>query len=1048
MLRPYLNKILETARRGDAREESYYPALEGLLVEFANSTNRKDAHVTVLPKKTDAGNPDFRVWDGKRKIVGYIEAKIPEKNLDDTEKTEQISRYISTFPNFILTNFIEFRLYKSGSCVSKVRVSDPEVVRNLSGTLPVEGESEFEDFMGKFFSFSLPSITTTEALAIQLAKRTRFLRDEVIAQEIEEEEKSGVRKILGFYDAFQKYLIRGLTKEQFADLYSQTITYGLFASRMRGGEEFNRKIAVYDIPHTIGILREMFEFISLGDLPHQMEWIVDEISDVLANVDVKGIFSEYFRTKRGGDPVFPFYEAFLAEYDPKQKEQRGVYYTPEPVVSYIVRSLHLILKEEFRLADGLADKNVTILDPAGGTLTFLAEAVREAMKEFTTKYGDGGKENFIKEHILLDFYAFELLIAPYAIGHLKMSFLLEEMGYKLQERERLKFYLTNALEMEDIEQTSLPGMASLSEESHLAGMVKKNTPILIILGNPPYSGHSENIGDWISAEIKEYYRVDGKPLGEKNTKWLQDDYVKFIRFAQWKIDQTGKGVLGFITNHAYLDSPTFRGMRQSLLKSFNEIYLLNLHGNSSRKERCPNGSKDENVFEIQQGVAIALYVKRSEQTHTASIRYADLWGLRQYKYDWLIENDVKTTVWKKLQPHSKEYLFVPRDETLLKRYEEYVQITDIFQLGSIGVQTHRDNLTVDFERGSLEQRIQVFRDGKLSDEVVCESLQLKDTNNWKVKEKRSKVREDRNWEPRIVEYCFRPFDTRWVFYHEDVVDRDRWKVMRHMMLPSNIGLNCMREYAYEVNSYNYVLVSDKITDSRIFISNKGAAYFFPLYVLTNPSKERILLTKAVADKKPNINPMIIKVLEKTYGRKVSPEEILYYVYALLFSEVYRSRYAEFVKTNFPRVPFTKNEELFSEMSRLGKELSDLHLLKLEQLNNPTAKFQGEGDNRIVKPCYEGVSLRVYINKSQYFEKIRPEVWNYQIGGYQVMFQWLKDRKDRALSLEDIKQYCKVATSISKTIELQCAIDEIYEETEQDVIKFEEDYVVSDLQDYS
>ena len=460
------------ARQGDAREESYYPTLKDLLNEYAESTYKKNIHITILPKKTEAGNPDFRVWDGKVKIVGYIEAKTPDANLDDIEKTEQIKRYKTTFKNFILTNFFEFRLYRDGLLIDKVRIADPMVIYTLKGVPSVKNEETFKNLSEKFFSFSFPSITSAQPLAVELAKRTRFLRDEVIAEELREEEKNGIGKIIGFYEAFQKYLIRGLTKEQFADLYSQTITYGLFASRMRCEGKFNRKHAVDDIPRSIGILREMFDYVSLGDLPPQLEWIVDEISNVLANVDVKKIFSEFFRNKKGEDPVFHFYETFLAEYDPKERERRGVYYTPKPVVSYIVRSLHLILKEKFGLEDGLASENVTILDPAAGTLTFIAEAIKQAVNEFTSKYGEGGKEGFIKEHILKNFYAFELMIAPYAIGHLKISFLLDELGYRLQD-DAMKFYLTNTLELEDIEQTSLPGMASLAEESRKAGEVKK-----------------------------------------------------------------------------------------------------------------------------------------------------------------------------------------------------------------------------------------------------------------------------------------------------------------------------------------------------------------------------------------------------------------------------------------------------------------------------------------------------------------------------------------------------------------------------------------------
>jgi predicted helicase len=373
--------------------------------------------------------------------------------------------------------------------------------------------------------------------------------------------------------------------------------------------KFNRRLAFDNIPRTIGILRDIFRFVSAADIPQQMEWPIDDIAEILAIADVNKILHTYYHEGLGKDPIIHFYETFLTAYDPKTRERRGVYYTPEPVVSYIVRSLDIILKEYFGKVDGFADGSVRVLDPAAGTMTFMAEAIKLAMDEFIGKYGEGAKESFVNDHILKNFYAFELMMAPYAVGHLKMAFLLEELGCMLKTDERFKLYLTNTLEMEELKQTDIPGMASLSEESHLAGEVKKERPILVILGNPPYSGHSANTGDWISMVIRDYYQVDGKPLGEKNPKWLQDDYVKFIRFAQWKIDQAGEGVLGFITNHSYLDNPTFRGMRQSLMQSFDEIYILDLHGNSLKKETCPDGAKDENVFDIKQGVAVVIMIK-------------------------------------------------------------------------------------------------------------------------------------------------------------------------------------------------------------------------------------------------------------------------------------------------------------------------------------------------------------------------------------------------------------------------------------------------------
>lgn len=497
MLRPYLKEIFKVTQQGDATEQSYYSTLEELLNKYKDSVGKRHIHITTIPKKTEAGNPDFRVWDGKQHVVGYIEAKDPTiSNLDHIENSEQLNRYRNTFPNLILTNFIEFRLYRNGILKNKVFASKPFDEHRLKTAPSVEKEPDFIKLLEEFFIFSLPKVYDAKNLAVELAKRTRFLKDEVITQELKEEEGQGKGFISGFYEAFRKYLINDLSREDFADLYSQTITYGLFAARTRSENGFNRKLAYDSIPHTIGILRDVFKFISLGDLPQQMEWVIDDISEVLAVTDVRNILHQYFHEGKGKDPIVHFYETFLSEYDPKKRKVRGVYYTPEAVVSYIVRSLHSILKEHFGRKDGFASESITVLDPAAGTLTFLSEATKLAVEEFVSKYGGGGKENFIKEHVLKkNFYAFELMMAPYAVGHLKMSFLLEELGYKLQEDDRFNLYLTNTLEMEELAQTELPGMASLSEESHKAGKVKKEIPILVILGNPPYSGISANLSE-------------------------------------------------------------------------------------------------------------------------------------------------------------------------------------------------------------------------------------------------------------------------------------------------------------------------------------------------------------------------------------------------------------------------------------------------------------------------------------------------------------------------------------------------------------------------
>jgi hypothetical protein len=437
MLRGYLQRIFDVARQGDDREESYYSSLEGLLKDYAGSVGKKSAHIAVFPKKTEAGNPDFRIWDGRQHIIGYIEAKKPtEEHLDHIQNSDQLKRYRHTFPNLILTNFFEFRLYRNGDLIGTAQIGRPFIVHKLKTIPPVEKEREFLNLLEQFFAFSLPRTYTAKSLAVELAKRTRFLKDQVIAEELKEESEKGSGFILGFYEAFQRYLMGALTKDDFADLYAQTITYGLFAARTRAENGFNRKLAFHNIPPTIGILRDVFQFISLGDLPQQMEWIVDDIADVLAVADVKNIL----RQRAGRDPIVHFYEPFLAEYDPAERERRGVYYTPEAVVSYIVRSLHRILNEVFGRSDGFASTSVRVLDPAAGTCTFPAEAARIAVTESTNKYGAGARKVLIRDHILKNFYAFELMMAPYAVGHLKIGFLLEELGHRLGKEERFQLF--------------------------------------------------------------------------------------------------------------------------------------------------------------------------------------------------------------------------------------------------------------------------------------------------------------------------------------------------------------------------------------------------------------------------------------------------------------------------------------------------------------------------------------------------------------------------------------------------------------------------------
>lgn len=1024
MLKSYLRKIYEIIQRGDAREETYYSTLEKLLQEYSELINKKDIKITTLPKQTEAGNPDFRIWDGKQHIVGYIEAKKPETNLDDIEISEQLKRYKSTFPNLILTNFIEFWLYRNGKLINKISLCRPFIIYQLDTIPPLENKEQFLKLLGLFFSFSLPKIYNAQTLAVELAKRTRFLKNEVIEEELREEENNKQGFILGFYEAFQEYLIKGLSQKDFADLYSQTITYGLFAARTRSTGEFNRKLAYDNIPQTIGILRDVFEYISIGNLPIQMEWTIDDISEVLAVTDVNKILHQYFHEGKGKDPVFHFYETFLTEYDPQTRERRGVYYTSEPVVSYIVRSLNSILKENFNKTDGFADKSVTVLDPAAGTLTFLAEAAKLAVKEFISKYGEGARESFIKEQILQNFYAFELMMAPYAIGHLKMSFLLEELGHKLKEEERFKFYLTNTLEMEELAQTNLPGMASLSKEAHLAGKVKKEQPILVILGNPPYSVSSANKSKFIEKEMA-IYKEDVRD--ERNIQPLSDDYIKFIRFAHWKIDKSGKGIIGMITNNSYLSGLIHRGMRKKLLKSFNKIYILNLHGNARIGEKCPDGSKDENVFDIMQGVSIALFIKNKERETLGKVFYQDVYGTRENKYDFLSHNDIKTIEWKELKLSEPHYFFVKKDFKSEEKYKKFLSVEEVFIEYNAGVATGKDNVLVDFDKQNLARKLSTRDKGMffllMKTYGIEENLIIK----WYEELKEQDVKRQ------IKTYNYRPFDKRSTIYNKKVLQRARRSIMDHM-LRNNIGIIFTKQLAKV--PFKHCFISVDIGDRcLISLRTKELGYFFPLYLYPKINKIGLFSNlKELEKRKSNISCKLFKILSDAYKNQLSSEEIFYYIYAVLYSNLYREKYAEFLKINFPRIPFTKDYDLFREMSEFGKRLVDLHLLESAELDPPLCKFQGKGNNRVDKIKYDEKEKRIYFNEKQYFERIPQDIWKYEIGSYQVCKKWLKDRKDRALSLEDIKHYCRMVTALQKTIEIQKEIDNLYDEIEKDIIE--------------
>lgn len=1070
----YFKTIEKAVQLGNATEHTHRPALKSFIESI-------DAGITATnePKRVKCGAPDYVITRGAIPL-GYIEAKDVGEPLDKVEKSEQMRRYLESLGNLILTDYLEFRWYVGGKHRLTARLASASTKKKLK--IEKDGDKQVTELLVAFLQAQVPTVANAKELAVRMASLARLIRD-TISRALTDEDKGG--ELHQQMEGFRKVLLHDLTEAQFADMYAQTICYGLFAARcnMTGGETFTREQAAFKLPKTNPFLRKMFGHIAGPDLDDRIVWAVDDLAELLNRADIAAILQDFGKRTRREDPVVHFYETFLAAYDPRMREARGVYYTPEPVVSYIVRSVDHILKNDFGLADGLADASkikvkapdgksmvdihkVLILDPATGTGTFPYEVINRIFDQF--KNNQGMWSGYVTDHLLPRLFGFELLMAPYAVAHMKLGLQLGELGYDFKTDERLRLYLTNTLE-EAHEDSKLPLFAQwLAEEANAASQVKQQTPVMVVLGNPPYSGHSANTGQWISGLLRgydsltkqptaNYFEVNGEPLGERQPKWLNDDYVKFIRFAQWRIEQTGYGVLAFITNHGYLDNPTFRGMRQSLMQTFDEIYVLDLHGNSKKKERAPDGSKDENVFDIQQGVAIGLFIKReSKQKQPATVHHAHLFGVRDVyeerngesalvggKYHWLWQNNVSTTEWQEIKPQSPFYLFVPQDADLRSEYEQDWKLTEVIPLNNVGFVSARDSFVIDIDQSALRTRIEDFRAKAVdvSDDEIKMKYELKDTSSWNLSRAREAVRTDKDWANCFTTCLYRPFDLRHIFYSLEVLERPVYQVQRHMLSGDNLALSTTR--SIEIGrGWEHVFCSKHIIQHHT-VSIKEVNYLFPLYVYPDLRKQGLFISEEPAiNRLPNLSRSFVGFfaeklkmdfvedgkgnLQQTFG----PEDVFDYMYAIFHSPTYRSRYAEFLKIDFPRLPLTSNAGLFRALCGIGSELVALHLM--EKHAHPFTSYPVAGDNtvenvRYTEPGQGADKGRVWINKTQYFEDVPPEVWNFHVGGYQVCQKWLKDRKGRQLTYDDLTHYRHIVSALAETMRLMAEIDEAIEQ---------------------
>jgi predicted helicase len=1067
-IREYLRNVERTLAPGNATEHSYRPALQALVQSFETGIS-----ATNEPKRVACGAPDFIV--ARQTVpIGYIECKDIGVSLDDAEASDQLARYRENFENLILTDYLEFRYYVAGQPEMHVVLAR----RDARGKpkMMQGADAQLISLLGAFLSAQTRTIATPKDLAARLANIAKLIRD-TITKAFEVEPDTGT--LHGELESFRATILKDITPQQFADMYAQTVCYGMFSARVnvpdREAAKFTREHAAYDLPATNPFLREAFDYIAGTRLDPSIVWAVDLLAELLRRCDIGAILQNFGKATRKEDPVVHFYETFLAAYDPALRESRGVYYTPEPVVGFIVRSVDSILKRDFGCPAGLADNTtisveaaapraaggkvrqqvhrVQILDPAAGTGTFLFETIRQIYDALKANRGTwGGAQGYVAQHLLPRLFGFELMMAPYAVAHLKLGWLLKETGYDFPTDERLRVYLTNTLEQaEVVAEPFLPFANQIAREANAASKVKTESPIMVVLGNPPYSGHSANQNQWSKDLIKKklpgpegapgYFACDGKPLGERNPKWLNDDYVKFIRFGQYRIERTGYGILAFITNHAYLDNPTFRGMRRSLMETFDDIYILDLHGSVKRRETAPDGSKDENVFDIMQGVAICVLVKHQKgpKNKPTLVAHLDCFGVRQAKYDFLNDNTICTTKKQMLDPAAPFYLFVPQDVRLLKEYEAGLRITEVLPVNSVGIVTARDSLTIQDSPEAVWQTVRDF--GGLPEEAAREKYGLgKDAEDWQIQLAQRDLRTSGPSRDKIVPLLYRPFDRRFTYYtgcSRGFICRPRPEVMRHMLAGDNVALAVGRQWqAIGSPTWDLAFAANRMTEFNLY--RRGGNVLLPLYLYPLPGEmvPASAWPPGKGGRRPNLSrdcvvgfseELALKFvpdgagdLKKTFG----PEDIFDYAYAVFHSPAYRSRYAQFLKIDFPRLPLTSDRQLFTRLCALGAELAGLHLL--EHVPAPAATYPQPGGNTVEKPHYKPparkVPGRVYVNSSQYFDNVPPEVWEFHVGGYQVCEKWLKDRKGRCLSYDDIETYRKITEAIRQTIRLMAEID--------------------------
>ncbi|EDP5528731.1 TPA: DNA methyltransferase [Campylobacter jejuni] len=1047
MLKAYLENIKDISTND--KEHTHRTALQNLLQAIKDNQDKQNKiSIKQEPNndKEGRGAPDFLITKDFL-TLGYIENKRVNANLDNIIKSDQILKYTKLSPNIILTDYLRFILLslndKNEIIICKeVKICSLDEIKSVikNQSLLDAKTQELNELFSIFFSKIPNPINSALDFANHLSLRTRILKDELLSS-IENE------ILLSLFNTFKETLYKELSYEEFCDSFAQTLTYSLFLAKLNNdtAKEIDLNNAKKFIPKSFPLIRSMSGFLddSFENLEN-IKWLLEEIINIINHIDITSIIKELNKTGEKDlfnrptilsthkDPYLHFYETFLASYDPKLREVRGVYYTPAPVVIFIINAIDEILKQDFNHKKGLSealDKNITLLDFATGTGTFLLEAFRKALEPISKN-----SVNYNPKALIDKFCGFEFLIAPYTIAHLKISqSFKEEFNSPLNDDESLKIALTNTLYSKSIskeqnDQNTLFTLIDLTREFKKAQKIKEEQ-ILIITGNPPYSGASSNKGLYedeikisyglepskanLSKEQKKYINLyfqektkqntstfkaiyeKHKLENEKNPKVMLDDYVKFMRFAQSKIDSQESGIFAFISNNSFLDNPTFRGMRYSLMQSFDKIYILNLHGDTRKKEKAPDGSKDDNVFDIMQGVSINIFIKQNSKAKNTKIYYHDLYGKRKDKYEFLYENDLNSIKWTLVKNNEPFYLFLPQNNDLLEEYNKGISVKDIFMLSSVGIASSKDAILISTNNKKLEQQVYNFY------------------NEF-----------DKKY---IKEIAYKPFDTQKIYYDIKKVERPRIDIMEHFLGYENIGL--IYDRGTNLKEISNLFISSKVIDKHLVGAN---SYVSPLYLYPTTRSKKFLKKENpnfneenFTSKIENFKESFRTFIDELYKEKFSPEDILGYIYAVLFHKIYREKYLDFLKIDFPKIPFTKDKNTFKNLSKLGLKLINLHLLKNDELdfNVGEALFKDIKNKnfKIQKIKYNKDTKELFINESLYFNKVSPEIYEFKIGGYAVLDKYLKSHKEEDI---DHKHFTLIIQTLDETLKIQDEISKI------------------------